>query len=154
MSKMIFFRASRSCVRRCSLSMAVIWGSLTWPLLRGWSGAYNPYSTVSGFPGVADRSQGQTLELTEIRRRHIGAVLLDLQFRLDANLFERALGQLCSIDDLGTRTRPTSGMEQCFEALRNASFRQQAPGFLGIVLIVARARAEFINARRPFGQAT
>ena len=51
-------------------------------------------------PGVADGGQGQALELAEIRRRHIGAVLLDFQFRLDANLFEGALGQLRRIDDL------------------------------------------------------
>ena len=35
------------------------------------------------------------------RRRHIGAVLLDLQLRLDADVFEVALGQLRGIDEVG-----------------------------------------------------
>src|SRR5437867_10899089 len=81
-------------------------------------------------PGIADRGQDQALELAEIRRRHIGAVLLDLQFRLNANLFERALGQLGGIDEGGARTRTIGSMQQCFEAFGNTSLRQQAPGLL------------------------
>src|SRR5712691_7076836 len=81
-------------------------------------------------PGVADGGQDQALELAEIRRRHIGAVLLDFQFRLDANLFEGALGQLRGIDDSRASTRAIGGMEQCFETFGKASLRQQASGLL------------------------
>src|SRR5262245_25678252 len=105
-------------------------------------------------PGIADGGEDQALELPEIGRRHIGAVLLDLQFRLDANLFERALSQLCGIDEGRACTRTIGSMQQCFESFGNASLRQQTPGLLGIVLIIAPPRAKLINARRPFGQTT
>jgi hypothetical protein len=43
-------------------------------------------------PGQADGAYCHTLELARKRRGHIGAVLLDLQFGLDPDLFESALG--------------------------------------------------------------
>ena len=43
-------------------------------------------------PGIADGAEGQAVELPRPRRRHIGAVLLDLQLHLDADLFQVVLG--------------------------------------------------------------
>jgi hypothetical protein len=43
-------------------------------------------------PGIADGGEGHTVELAFVCRGHIGAVLLDLDLRLDADLFEVTLG--------------------------------------------------------------
>lgn len=53
-------------------------------------------------PGQADRAYCHALELAGKRRCHIGAILLDLQLGLDADFFERALCQLCHIEEEGT----------------------------------------------------
>src|SRR5262249_47428453 len=55
------------------------------------------------FPGNREGADGHALELAHGRRRHIGAELLDLQLRLDAGLFERALHQLRNINMVGPR---------------------------------------------------
>ena len=87
-------------MRRCSFSIAVILGSLTWPLLRGWSGPYRPYSELSGSQAMPMGPMRHALELALDRRRHIGTIFLDLQLHLDANVFEIALHQLHGIEQI------------------------------------------------------
>ena len=93
-------RASGSFMRRCSCTMAVSLGSLTWPRLRGWSGVYGPYSAAIRFPGNGEGAHRHALELALARRRLIRPILLDLQLRLDADLFEIALDHLRRIDQV------------------------------------------------------
>ena len=93
-------RLSRSGTRRCSCSMASSLGSLTWPLLRGWSGTYMAYSTLSGSQAMLIGSQGHTLILAGKRRRDIRAILLGFQLRLNANVFEILLHELHGIDEV------------------------------------------------------
>src|SRR5215510_9694733 len=52
------------------------------------------------FPDNREGAHGQAFELARERRRHICAVLLDLQLRLNADVFEIALGQLEGIDEV------------------------------------------------------
>ena len=49
------------------------------------------------FPGNAQGTHGQPLELAQERGSHIRPILLELHLRLDADVFERALHQLHDI---------------------------------------------------------
>ena len=86
------------------------------------------------------------------RRGHIGAILLELQLRLDADVFEIALDQLHGIEQV--RAIATGDRERRFKALGKPGFASKRRASLRIVLIVLRPGAELIDGQRPLGQAT
>ena len=93
------------------------------------------------------RDSAQALELALHGGRHVGPVLLGLQLRLDADLFEIALHQLRVIDEVAGE--PRRHPELRLKSLGIPRFGQQAPGLLGIVRIVPGALAELIGWERP-----
>src|SRR5712692_7421105 len=76
------------------------------------------------FPGNAEGTPRQTLELALHRRRHIRAVLLDLQLCLNADVFEEALYQLRVVEEVAPIAR--ADRELRLKTLGEPGFRLQA----------------------------
>ena len=106
-----------------------------------------PIQRVIWVQGKIDRPIYHTLVLALCRRRHIRAVLLQLQLDLDAHVFEEALHELHGIHQVTPQAR--SRRELRLKALGIPGFHQQAPGFLGIMLIIPGTRPELIDGQRP-----
>src|SRR6266511_4414385 len=67
-------------------------------------GQVHPIEGAVWFPGDRERAHRNALELSLRRRRHVGAVFLDLQLRLDAAFLELALDELEGVDQVGAET--------------------------------------------------
>src|SRR5207249_739597 len=76
------------------------------------------------FPGNAEGPPHQALELALRRRRRIRAVLLDLQLRLNTDVFEIVLHQLRVIEEVAPKAG--GSRELCLKTLGEPSFSQQA----------------------------
>ena len=70
------------------------------------------------FPNNGEGAGGQALKLAGERRRHIRAVLLEFQLRVNTDVFEIALGQLGGIDQVAAIA--ASDIERRFQPLGKA----------------------------------
>src|SRR5207249_5981464 len=95
------------------------------------------------FPGNTERSPHQALELALYRCGKIGAVLLELELCLNADVFEEALHQLGVVDEVATKASRDGKLG--FKALGKPGFCQQASSFLRVVLVILRPGAELVD---------
>ena len=102
-------------------------------------------------PARGKRPHRQTLVLPDAGRRDIRAKLLELQLRVDPDVFKVALHQLRGIDEVGARA--SRHRELRFPALGNTGLREQTPCLLGVVPVVCRPLAELIHGQGPLDQA-
>ena len=94
-------RAARSFVRRCSLSIAVSRGVVDMADIAQRVRRIRAIQHAIRLPGRGIGTHRQALEFAAARRGHKRAILLDLQLRLDADIFEVTLHQLHGIEDVG-----------------------------------------------------
>ena len=94
-------------------------------------------------PGDREWAHRHAFELPLRGRRHVGAVLLYSQLRLDAGFLELTLDELQGVDKVGAETG--SPAQLGLEALGKSSVGQEPPRLFRIMAIVPGARPELID---------